>query len=368
MAQSTLRPARPAPALGPSWPARVRRDLLGTPTSAVVSAVLLLVLAWALWHLVDWALVHAVWVADPDRCQAARGTGACWGVIREKGRLIVLGRYPWGEAWRPIAGTLLLVLGAAAMLGASRRHWLLAAGPLGVVAFVWLMGGGLGLPRVTTDLWGGLPLTLFLTIASLLLAFPLALALALGRRSELPAVRSLCIAFIEAVRGVPLISVLFMASFMLPLLLPPGHTPDTLVRVVVGIALFAAAYMAEVVRGGLQSIPRAQWEAAASIGLTPWQVQRKVVLPQALAAVLPALMNNCLSLLKDTSLVTIVSLYELTGALSLALGSDPVWRPFQIETSLFIGAIYFVLCFALSRASLRLERRLAASRAHPGQP
>jgi general L-amino acid transport system permease protein len=368
MPPAALRPPRPAPVQRTSWGAQVRRDFFATPASAVATVVLGVLLGWCLVRFIDWALVHAVWAADADRCQAARGTGACWGVIREKGRLVLLGRYPWGQEWRAIVATLALVLGASAMLGAGRHRLLLAAGPAGVAVFTWLMGGGFGLEHVGTDLWGGLPLTLFLTIASLMLAFPLAIVLALGRRSDLPAVRSLCIAFIEAVRGVPLISVLFMASFMLPLLLPPGRAPDTLLRVVVGIALFAAAYMAEVVRGGLQSIPRAQWEAAASIGLSPWQIQRKVILPQALAAVLPALMNNCLSLLKDTSLVTIVSLYELTGALSLALGSDPAWRPYKIEASLFIGAIYFGLCFALSRASLRLERRLATSHARHVQP
>jgi general L-amino acid transport system permease protein len=224
------------------------------------------------------------------------------------------------------------------------------------------MGGGAGLSPVTTDLWGGLPLTVLLTVGSLVLAFPLSILVALGRRSSMPALRTLCVAYVELVRGVPLISVLFMASFMFPLFMPPGHSPDVLVRVIIGITLFAAAYMAEIVRGGLQSVERGQVEAAASIGLTWWQAQRKIVLPQALAAVVPAIMNNFISLFKDTSLVTIVSLYELTGALSLALDSDPNWRPFKIEGYLFIAAIYFGFCFAMSRYSLRVERRLAAAR------
>jgi general L-amino acid transport system permease protein len=212
--------------------------------------------------------------------------------------------------------------------------------------------------RVETDRWGGLPLTLLLSTLSILMAFPLALAVALGRRSGLPAIRWLCTAYVELVRGVPLVSVLFMASFLLPLLMPQGLTVDVLLRVLLGITLFAAAYMAEVVRGGLQAVPSSQVEAAASIGLSWWQTQRKVVLPQALTVVLPGLMNNFIGLFKDTSLVTIVSLYELTGSLSLALNSDADWRPYKVEGYLFIALIYFVFCFGMSRYSLRIEHQL----------
>jgi general L-amino acid transport system permease protein len=185
---------------------------------------------------------------------------------------------------------------------------------------------------------------------------------ALGRRSDLPAIRTLCTVYVELVRGVPLISVLFMASFMFPLFMPHGVTIDVLLRVLVGITLFAAAYMAEVIRGGLQAIPKGQVEAAQSLGLTYWQTQRKIVLPQALAMVVPGVMNNFISIFKDTSLVTIVSLYELTGATGLAFNSDADWRPFKIEAYLFITAIYFVFCFAMSRYSLWIEKQLNRSR------
>jgi len=246
------------------------------------------------------------------------------------------------------------------------RFWkgavLVPAWVLGLAAFFVLMAGGvLGLPRVPTDQWSGLPLTLMLTVLSLALAFPLAVAVALGRRSSMPAIRSLCTLYVELIRGVPLISVLFMASFMFPLLMPPGRSPDVLVRIVAGLTLFAAAYLAEIVRGGLQTLGKGQVEAAASVGLGYWQTQRKIVLPQALAAVLPGVMNSFISLLKDTSLVTIVSMYELTGALSLALASDPDWRPFKIEGYLFIAAIYFTLCFSMSRYSLWIEKRFSRS-------
>jgi general L-amino acid transport system permease protein len=200
---------------------------------------------------------------------------------------------------------------------------------------------------------------MLLASLSIVMAFPLAVCVALGRRSGLPALRALCTGYVELIRGVPLISVLFMASFMLPLLLPEGLGVNVLVRVLAGITLFAAAYMAEVIRGGLQAVPRGQIEAAHALGLSWWQTQRAVVLPQAITMVVPGLVNNFISIFKDTSLVTIVSLYELTGALSLALNSDANWRPYKIEGYLFIASIYFAFCFAMSRYSLWLERQLA---------
>jgi general L-amino acid transport system permease protein len=196
-----------------------------------------------------------------------------------------------------------------------------------------------------------------LTVISMTLAFPLAIFVALGRRSNMPAIKTLCTLYVELVRGVPLITVLFMASFMLPLFMPEGVKIDVLVRVVVGITLFSGAYMAEVIRGGLQALPKGQTEAADTLGLSYWQTQRMIVLPQALATVVPSIMNTFIGLFKDTSLVTIVSLYELTGALGLALNSDADWRPFKIEAYLFI-----TFCFAMSRYSLWIEERTAVSK------
>lgn len=341
--------------------ARLRLNFFSSAPNAVITLLLLALSMWLLFEAIDWGVLHAVFAADADRCQAARGTGACWGVINEKARFILLGRYPQEEQWRPVLASFALM--APVFASCSRRFWrpsLALIWIAGLAMFFVLMGGGVaGLGKVPTDLWGGLPLTLMLSVLSMVLAFPLSVLVALGRRSSLPAIRSICMAYIELVRGVPLISVLFMASFMFPLFMPVGKTPDVLVRVVIGITLFAAAYMAEIIRGGLQTVGRGQIEAAASMGLTYWQAQRKIILPQALAAVVPSIVNNFISLFKDTSLVTIVSLYELTGALSLALGSDPNWRPFKIEAYLFIAAIYFAFCYAMSRYSLRLEKRLA---------
>jgi len=248
----------------------------------------------------------------------------------------------------------------------TRRFWKPWLAPLWVVVlaafFVLMHGGVLGFTSVPTDLWGGLPLTIMLASLGIILAFPIAILVALGRRSNLPAIRSLCIVYVELIRGVPLISVLFMASFLFPLFLPAGMSPDVLVRVLAGITLFAAAYLAETVRGGLQAVPKGQIEAAATLGLSYWQTQRKIVLPQALAIVVPSIVNNFIGIFKDTSLVAIVSLYELTGSMTLALNSDADWRPYKIEGYLFITVIYFVFCFAMSRYSLWIESRLSAGK------
>ncbi len=342
----------------------LRRNLFGSPGNMVSTLLVLGLALWWLPGLLQWAVTAAVVAPDADKCQAARGVGACWGVITEKWRLIIFGRYPFDEQWRPEVATLAMVaLLVASCIRAFWKPWLVALWIAVLALFFSLMGGGVfGLEAVDTDRWGGLPLTIMLATLSIVLAFPLSILVALGRRSHLPAISSLCTIYVELIRGVPLISVLFMASFMFPLFMPPGTSIDVLVRVLVGITLFAAAYMAEIVRGGLQSIPKGQYEAADSLGLTYWQAHRKIILPQALATVVPGVMNNFISIFKDTSLVTIVSLYELTGAMGLALNSDANWRPFKIEAYLFIAAVYFIFCFAMSRYSLWIEKQLSRSR------
>jgi len=355
--------ARPAPVKTEGIVPWIRRNLFANWQSTVTTVALVSLFAYWLPGIADWALFKAIFQPDAEVCQAARGSGACWGVIVEKYRLIIFGYYPFEEQWRPEVATILLVgLLVVSCIRTFWKPWLAAVWVIGLAAFFWLMYGGFGLVEVPTDRWGGLPLTIMLASLSIILAFPLSVLVALGRRSEMPAIRTFCIVYVELIRGVPLISVLFMASFMFPLFMPPGLTIDVLIRVLVGITLFAAAYMAEIVRGGLQAIPKGQVEAAQSLGLSYWQTQRKIVLPQALAMVVPGIMNNFISIFKDTSLVTIVSLYELTGALGLALNSDADWRPFKIEGYLFITAIYFTFCFAMSRYSLWIEKRLNVSK------
>ena len=356
--------ARPAPIRTEGLLPWVRKNLFGNLPSAVVTLGMLGLLLWLLPKLFGWAVLHAVVAPNSDQCQAARGVGACWGVITEKYRLIIFGRYPFDQQWRPLVATVALVaLLVASCVRTFWKPWLvLLWGAVLALCFTLMKGGVMGLSPVDTDRWGGLPLTIMLATLSIVFAFPLSVAVALGRRSKMPAIKTICVIYVELIRGVPLISVLFMASFMFPLFMPPGTQIDVLLRVLVGITLFAAAYMAEIVRGGLQAIPKGQHEAADTLGLGYWQTQRKIILPQALALVVPGIMNNFISIFKDTSLVTIVSLYELTGAMGLALNSDSDWRPFKIEAYLFIAAIYFAFCFSMSRYSLWIEQRLSLSK------
>jgi general L-amino acid transport system permease protein len=366
MSQLVFKPidARPAPTNTEGLVPWIRSNLFGDWKSGVVTVLIALLCLYAVPGIISWAFINAVGRPDSEACQAARGVGACWGVVTEKYRLIIFGRYPLDQTWRPEIATLaLLALLIASCMRVCWKPWLALLWIAVLALFFTLMGGGvMGLEKVPTDRWGGLPLTIMLASLSMVFAFPLAVLVALGRRSNLPAIKTFCVIYVELVRGVPLISVLFMASFMFPLFMPPGFNIDVLVRVLVGITLFAAAYMAEIIRGGLQALPKGQLEAADTLGLSYWQTQRKIVLPQALALVVPSIMNNFISIFKDTSLVTIVSLYELTGAMGLAMNSDSNWRPFKIEAYLFIAAIYFAFCFAMSRYSLWIEKQLARSK------
>ena len=355
---------RPAPVNTEGLLPWVRSNLFGNIPSAITTLVLVALFVWWLPGLLNWLLFKAVFVPQHEACQAAREIGACWGVIAEKYRLIIFGRYPFEQHWRPEIATIALVaLLVVSCMRAFWRPWLALLWIAVLALFFGLMLGGIGgLTKVPTDRWGGLPLTVMVATLSIVMAFPLAVLVALGRRSTMPAIRTSCVIYVELIRGVPLISVLFMASFMFPLFMPPGTSIDVLLRVLVGITLFSAAYLAEIVRGGLQAIPKGQQEAADTIGLSYWQAQRKIILPQALALVIPGVMNNFIAIFKDTSLITIVSLYELTGSMGLALDSDSDWRPFKIEAYLFITAIYFAFCFSMSRYSLWIEGRLALSK------
>lgn len=352
-------PAREPPAPRRGLAARVRASLFATVPSAVATVVVGAALAWVLPRAVRWLFLDAVWTADYAACRALDRSAACWGFVAEKYRLVLFGRYPWEEQWRPLAATALLVgaLAVTAHPRAWRREVLVAWIPVAIVYLALLRGGLLGLSPVDPSAWGGLPLTIALTAVVVAGSIPLGVVLALARRSRMPLVRGLATLYIELVRGVPLITVLFVASFLFPLLLPQGLRLDALGRVALGMTLFQAAYMAEVVRGGLQALPRGQAEAAEALGLSWWRAQRRVILPQALVLVIPSFVNSLLSTFLDTSLVTVVSLYDLTGALRLSLG-DPRWRAFFLEGYLFVAAVYFACCFATSRYGHWLERHL----------
>lgn len=337
---------------------RLRQSLFQSPASAVLTILTLWFLLMLAPPLVQWLLVKASFQA-PDAQACREAGGACWAFIREKYRLILFGTYPHAEQWRPLLATALLV--ASIVWTATRRLAGLQIAGLWVftiVAVATLMWGGfLNLAFVENTRWGGLPLTLILSTFGIAFAFPIGILLALGRRSRMPAIKAMCVAYIELMRGVPLISLLFMSSVMLPLFLPEGFSIDKLLRAQLAIILFAAAYIAEIVRGGLQAIPKGQYEGAESIGLGYWQQTRKIVLPQALKVVIPPLVSTFIALFKDTSLVVIIGIFDLTQAAKAAL-SDPAWTGFGVEAYLFIGLIYFVFCYSISRYSRSLERDL----------
>ncbi len=329
----------------------LRVNLFADKASILITLLFCVASAYCLPAVLDWLLFKAVFRADAEACRVAQG--ACWGVVTEKYRVILFGRYPYQEQWRPmlVVGILLLSIIVSCRRFADYSRLALAWLLVMLFCFVLLRGGFAGLALVESSRWGGLPLTLLLTIGSIAGAFPLAILLAFGRSSQLPVIRALSTLYIELIRSIPLVSMLFLAAFIFPLLLPSRYSMDVFIRVLLGITFFLAAYLAEVLRGGLQSIPAGQLEAAASLGLRPWQVRWHIILPQALRATLPSLINSFISIFKETSLVTVVGLYELTGALTLSLSGDPNWRPFYLEGYLFIAAIYWCGCFALSRHS-----------------
>ncbi len=341
----------------------VRNNLFNTWYNALFT----LIIAWfflnVLPPLFDWMVTNSVWQTDDPRvCRDA--AGACWAFIHEKYRFILFGTYPYDEQWRP----LLMVMITIALLAAScdKRTWRFIV-PMWVagltVSGVLLWGGVFGLTYVENLRWGGLPITLLLSVVGLAVAFPIAVLLALGRRSDLPVVRAICICYIEMIRGVPLITLLFMSSVMLPLFLPTGVTIDKLLRAQIAMIMFAAAYLAEVIRGGLQSLPRGQYEAADSLGLGYWRKMRLIILPQALAVVIPPIVNTFIAFFKDTSLVLIIGIFDIMTATKSAL-TDPHWRGFFREAYLFTGVIYFCFCFFMSKYSQWLEKEFSKGRRH----
>ena len=344
---------------GPVSRAPMFRDRTNTIATIVLGALFV----YVAYSFVQWAVVHAVWRlpdgASSLLCRDAKGEGACWAVVVERARFMVVGSYPIDEQWRPYAVCLLFVaLYAASLVRTLWTRWLLALWiAVPVVAVVLLRGGWLGLTDVATEFWGGLPLTFLLSTAGFTVALPFAVLLALGRRSTLPAIRALSVAYIEVVRGVPLITFLFMAAVMFPLFAPQGVNVDKLLRAQIAFIIFTAAYLAEVIRGGLQAVPRGQYEAAASLGLSFWPAMMLVVLPQAFRVSIPPLVNTFIALFKDTSLVIVIGLFDLLGA-AKAVIVDPKWVGFGAEVYLFAAAVYFVFCFVVSRVSLRLERQL----------
>jgi general L-amino acid transport system permease protein len=304
---------------------------------------------------IKWAFVDSVWWSSGQACKTA--TGACWSVVTSNFRFILFGFYPYNQQWRPALSIALLI--GFMIYTRNPNNWnrrLIYIWPVGLAVMGVIMRGGiLGLPLVLTDQWSGISLTLLLSIFGLTAAYPLGVILALGRQSRLPAIKTLCVVYIELIRGVPLISLLFMASVLFPLFLPEGITINKILRAQVAIILFTAAYIAEVVRGGLQAIPRGQYEAAESLGLDYYLKMRLIVLPQALKSVIPPTVSILISAFKDTSLVVIIGLFDLLKTTQVAL-ANPEWTGFSTEAYVFAAALYFIGCFIMSDFSRRLEK------------
>ncbi|RXT21074.1 amino acid ABC transporter permease [Rhizobium leguminosarum] len=349
----------------------IRRNLLATPKDVILTVLALALIAWAVPHLVNWLFIQAVW-SGPDRTFCATTiqggiqpdgwSGACWAFISAKYDQFIFGRYPLGERWRPaIVGILFILLLVPMLIPSAPRKGLnaiLLFAVLPVIAF-WLLHGGFGLEVVETPLWGGLMVTLVLSFVGIAVSLPCGILLALGRRSNMPVIRMLCVTFIEVIRGVPLITVLFMASVMLPLFLPTGWNVDKLLRALIGVSIFTSAYMAEVIRGGLQAIPKGQFEGADSLGLGYWQKTRLIIMPQAIKLVIPSIVNTFIGTFKDTSLVTIIGMFDLLGIVKLNF-SDSNWASAvtPITGLIFAGFIFWLFCFGMSRYSGFMERHL----------
>src|SRR5215203_4835266 len=360
------------PGVSTGLPGWMRQRLFDGISNTVLTAVSFAVLVIVLWPTLRFLLIDAVWNGSSRaEClpeSAGRPIGACWPFIAAKFHQFMYGFYPESQHWRVnltyALGAILLAPLLIPRLPYKATNSILFFGVFPVLAFFLLVGDVLGLPHVETRVWGGLLVTLVIAFTAIIGSLPLGILLALGRRSELPLIRALSIVFIEFWRGVPLITVLFFATYMLPLFLPGSWKIDALARVLVGVVLFAAAYMAEVVRGGLQAIPRSQFEAAQALGLGYWRMMAFVILPQALRLVIPGIVNSFIALFKDTTLVLIVAIFDLLGQLRAAF-SDPNWAtPSTLFTGFaFAGMIYFAFCFAMSRYALFVERRLNTGRA-----
>ena len=395
----------------------IRKNLFSSWGNGITTVVLLAAVAWILTGFLEWAVFTAVFKAETG--QGCRGQGACWAIIGEKYRYIFFGSFPYEQHWRPLFAIItmlaMLVLSADRRMWNSRLIWIWSVGsfitfllmfgqihiPLSLFLFVALGAGGVGmslragiappveanawralaaigaiglvlrmlgvLPAwslaitpfsyVETGLWGGIPVTIILATYGLAFAFPYGVLLALGRRSNLPLIKGLCVGFIELIRGVPLISLLIMASVMLPLFLPQGVSFDKFLRAQVAVILFAGAYIAEIIRGGLQSLPKGQFEAADAMGLNYVQKTILIVLPQALRVVIPPLINTFIGFFKDTSLVLIIGIFDFLNTANQAL-VDPNWAGFPGEVYLFAAFVYFIFCYSMSRYSKYLEIEL----------
>jgi general L-amino acid transport system permease protein len=335
----------------------IRENLFNSPLSSFLTVVTLLLMFKTVPLFTKWAFFESVWFTPSEVCKTS--VGACWSIVTENLRFILFGFYPYELQWRPF---LSLILFAALVLYSSNRArwrkplfylWLGTLSGIGIL----MKGGVFGLADVETTKWSGLPVTLLLSVFTMVVAYPLGVLIALCRRSRLPIIKGLSIVYIEVIRGVPLISLLFMSAVMFPLFMPEGINIDKLIRASVALIMFTSAYIAEVVRGGLQGMSKGQYEAAESLGLNYFQTMRRVILPQALKLVIPPTVGILVAAFKDTSLLVIIAVYDLLKTTQTVL-SDPLWMGYSAEAYLFISIFYFAGCFSLSSFSRKLEKEL----------
>jgi general L-amino acid transport system permease protein len=362
------RPSLPPPVTEAGVIGWLRHNLFSTWWDTLLTLAAIYILYLVIPPFLDWAVFNSDWnflpsvlagEKNPQISDCTSG-GACWIFVRARFWQFVFGFYPEEERWRVVLTFIMLVGSVYGLLSEkiSRKK------PIAIFFFAifpflafFLLHGGLGLEEVPTSRWGGFMLTLIIAGIGILFSLPIGILLALGRRSQLPVVHLLCVLFIEFARGVPLVTILFMANIMLPLFLPPQFEPDILLRILIGVTMFASAYMAEVIRGGLQALPKGQYEGAMAMGLGYWQMMRLIIMPQALRVAIPGIVNNFISLTQDTTLVAIVGLYDFLNIVR-AGSRDSNWIGTEIEGYVFCAFIYWIFCFAMSRYSMRIERKL----------
>lgn len=362
----------PAPANQKGVASWLKENLFSGPKDTVLTVLGISLIVWFLPGLINWLFVNAVWVGtdrtfcatiDQKGIQPNDWSGACWAFVDSKFQQFLYGRYPVDERWRVQLVTLVFVILLVPMLIGKLPYKRLNAFLLfiafPVFTYFLLVGGSFGLRYVETSLWGGLLVTMILSLVGISVSLPMGILLALGRRSNMPVIKAFCVLFIEIIRGVPLVALLFMASVMLPLFMPPGTNFDKFLRALVGVSLFASAYMAEVIRGGLQAIPAGQYEGADSLGLSYWQKTLFIIIPQTLKIALPGIVNTFIGLFKDTSLVYIIGMFDLLGIVRQNF-SDATWATKQTPATglVFAGFVFWIFCFCMSRYSLYMERRL----------
>jgi len=358
-------PDLPPPATEVGFIGWVNHNLLSSWPNRIITLLTVYFLYLIIPPLLNWIFLDAVFVADSrDDCRAIANAageelGACWAFIGKRFQLFVYGFYPVEERWRVNLSFIMMMAALIPVLfdNVPNRKLGLWYSLIAPVIICWLLIGGLGLTPVPTDKFGGLMLTMVIGVTGIIGSLPIGIALALGRQSDMPALRMVCVGFIEFIRGVPLITLLFVASTMLNYFLPPGTTFDLLLRVLIMVTLFSSAYIAEVIRGGLQAIPKGQIEAADSMGLKYWQSMRLIILPQALKISIPGIVNTFIGLYKDTTLVIIIGLFDPLGMGRASL-ADTKWQGLSTEIYVFVAIFFFVSCFSMARYSLYLEKKL----------